>query len=319
MSNTDVPLNIEDQILLMKSYVTFRQKTKIRRLLQKEGYFRISRYGKQLLSFTNLLRSKPNQELLFAIYDFDLALREIFYRYTQKAEIQLKNYIANAVSLHLQDPTFYLDQNSYTPSRGEKDRIKKQKNRKFFKRVFQDIVQSEKKLRIAQNKYPEFSSYRGTGPRSRKRIPAWAAFMYFDFGTIMHIYAYLKLDLRKEILRFGYPNTQRNISKIDTQNMDTWIDAIRNLRNICSHHNKLVGKTSSVVHLDKNFDSPNLLPNNTDLFSRMYALKKILHTDDSEALKKEVKKLINRSKLNVYQFNILPQNWETLYDSIHNF
>ncbi|PGZ57855.1 abortive phage infection protein [Bacillus cereus] len=319
MSNTDVPLNIEDQILLMKSYVTFRQKTKIRRLLQKEGYFRVSRYGKQLLSFTNVLRSKPNQELLFAMYDFDLALREIFYRYTQKAEIQFKNYIANAVSLHLNDPTFYLDQNSYTSSRGERNSVKKKKNQRFFKRVFQDIVQSEKKLRTSQNKYPEFSIYRGRGPRSRKRIPSWAAFMYFDFGTIMHIYAYLKLDLRKKVLQYGYPDSKRNISKIDTQNMDTWIDAIRNLRNICSHHNKLVGKTSSVVHLDRAFDSQALLPSDTDLFSRMYALKKVLHPDDSEALKKEVKKLISKSKLNIYQFNILPQNWETLYDSVHNF
>lgn len=319
MSNTDIPLSIEEQILLMKSYVTFRQKTKMRRLLQKEGYFRISRYGKQLLSYTNVLRAKPNQELLFDIYDFDLELRQIFYRYTQKAEIQLKNHIANAISLHLQNPTFYLDPNSYTASRGERNRQTKQKYQKFFRKFFQEIIKSERKIRTQQNKYPEFSSYRGAGSRSRKRIPAWAAFMYFDYGTVMHIYSYLRLDLRKEVLRYGFPNSQRSISKMDTQNMDTWIDAIRNLRNICSHHNKLVGRTSSVVHLDRHFDSPSYLPSDTDLFSRMYALKKILHSDDSEELKMEIKKLINKSKFNVFQFNILPQNWESLYNGIHNF
>lgn len=319
MPDTDAPLSIEDQILLMKSYVTFRHKTKLRRLLQKEGYFRISRYGKQLLSYTPVLRAKPSQEMLFEIYNFDLALREIFYRYTQQAEIQIKNYIANAVSLHLLDPTFYLDPNSYTPSRGERDRNKRQKNQRFFTSFLQEVNQLESNIRTQQNKYPEFSSYRGTGARSGKRIPAWAAFMYFDFGTIMHIYAYLRLDLRKEVLKFGYPNSPRTISKVDTQNMDTWIDAIRNVRNICSHHNKLVGKTSSIVHLDRNFDPPTLLPSDTDLFSRMYALKKVLHTDNNEALKKEIFKLISRSKLNVYQIGILPQNWETLYNSVHNF
>jgi abortive infection bacteriophage resistance protein len=318
MPNTDTPVSIEDQILLMKSYVTFRQKTKMRRLLSKEGYFRVSRYGKQLLSYSSVLRAKPSQDYLFDIYNFDSALREIFYRYTQKAEIQLKNYIANAISLHLQNSLFYLDQSSYTPSRGERDRTKKQKHRRHFQNFYQEIDSSETKLRTYTNKYPEFSSYRGPGSRASRRIPAWAAFMYFDFGTIMYIYAYLKLDLRKEVLRYGYPNSQRNFSKIDTQNMDTWIDAIRNLRNICSHHNKLVGKTSSVVHLDNNFDSPNLLPSNTDLFSRMYALKKVLHHDDHEALKLEVKKLIKKTSLNIYQFNILPQNWESLYDNIHN-
>lgn len=318
MSNSDIPLSIEDQISLMKSYVTFRQKTKMRRLLRKESYFRVSRYGKHLLSYTNILRSKPNQELLFELYDFDFALREIFFKYTQKAEIQIKNYIANAVSLYLNNSTFYLDPNSYTPTRGEKDRIKKQKNRKKFPKVLQNIKGSEINLIKEQNKYPEFANYRTGGPRYRKRIPAWAAFMYFDFGTIEHIYAYLRLDLRKEVLRFGYPNSQRNFSKIDTQNMDTWIAAIRNLRNICSHHNKLVGKTSSVVHLDKTVDAPVLLPSDTDLFSRMYALKKVLYTKDCEELKKDLQKLINQTKFNVYQFNILPQNWETLYDNIHN-
>jgi abortive infection bacteriophage resistance protein len=319
MSNTDTPLSIEDQILEMKSYVTFRQKIKMRRLLLNEGYFRVSRYGKQLLSFTPILRAKPSQELLFKIYNFDLALREIFYRFTQKAEIQLKSYIANSVSLHLSNPTFYLDSTSYTPTRGERDRNKRRKNQRFFTSAFQEIVQCENNLRTQQTKYPEFSAYRGTGLRSSKKIPAWAAFMYFDFGTVMHIYAYLRLDLRKEVLQFGYPNSTRIFSKIDTQNMDTWIDAIRNLRNICSHHNKLVWKTSSVVHLDRSFDSPALLPSDTDLFSRMYALKKVLHTDDSESLKKEVKKLINKSKLNLYQLGILPHNWETLYNSIHIF
>lgn len=57
--------------------------------------------------------------------------------------------------------------------------------------------------------------------------------------------------------------------------MDTWLDAIRNLRNVCSHHNKLVGKTSSIVLID-GADDINLLSSQTDLFSRIYALIKVL-------------------------------------------
>ncbi|MFR7849425.1 MAG: hypothetical protein ACLU8S_19290 [Coprococcus phoceensis] len=29
--------------------------------------------------------------------------------------------------------------------------------------------------------------------------------------------------------------------------MDTWLDAVRNLRNYCAHHSMVVGMTSSVV------------------------------------------------------------------------
>ncbi len=319
MSNLDTPLTLEDQIISMKTYVTFRQKKKMRDILQQEGYFRISRYGKYLLSYTNVLRSKPEQKLLFELYNFDVALRNIFFKYTQKAELQIKNHIANAVSLKLNSSTFYLDSNSYTPSQGENDKTKRNRYIRYYSSFYQNLKKAEKKLISTPHKYPELKNYRKGGPRYRKKIPAWTAFMYFDFGTIEHIYAYLRSDLKKEILKYGYPSSSRKITKIDTKNMDTWISAIRNLRNTCSHHNILTGKTSSVVHLDQKFDSQTTLPNNTDLFSRMYALKKILNQIDGELLKEDLKKLINKTKLNIYQLKILPRNWESIYDSIHIF
>lgn len=49
--------------------------------------------------------------------------------------------------------------------------------------------------------------------------------------------------------------------------MDTWLDAVRNLRNYCAHHSMLVGTTSSVVIPD-NRDSSDVLPDNTNLYSR---------------------------------------------------
>lgn len=318
MSNNDTPLSMEDQILLMKNYVVFRQKNKVRTLLRKEGYFRISRYGKFLLSYTHVLRSKPDQALLYDLYNFDVALREIFFRYTQKAELQFKNHLANSVSLKLNNPTFYLDSSNYTPSRGESDKTKRIRHQKKFTGFYTDLKNSEKKLISKPHMYPELGTYRKGGPRYRKRIPAWTAFMYFDFGTIEHIYAYLRLDLRKEVLVAGYPESTRKISKLDTKNMDTWIAAIRNLRNTCSHHNMLVGKTSSIVHLD-HLDSSVVLPSKTDLFSRMYALKKVLDAKDSENLKKDMIKLIRKTKFNIHQFNILPLDWEVLFDQIHKF
>lgn len=78
------------------------------------------------------------------------------------------------------------------------------------------------------------------------------------------------------------------------------------------------GMTSSVVIRDLN-DSPDVLPKDTDLFSRLYALKKILPEKDSEQMKKELKKLIQRTKIDIYQLNILPAKWEELIDRIKEF
>lgn len=97
--------------------------------------------------------------------------------------------------------------------------------------------------------------------------------------------------------------------------MDTWLDAVRNLRNYCAHHSMVVGMTSSVVIPD-NRDSTDVFPDNTNLYSRLYALKKILLQQDADMLMNELDRLISRTKIDVYKMNILPANWKDLYDRI---
>lgn len=314
MSNFDQPIDIENQISLMKKYVVFSKKIKMRRMISYTGYFRASRYGKYLLSFTNVIKNKPNQELLFAVYNFDVELRNLLFNYCKKAEIQFKCYLSNAVSIKKNNPIFYIDKTFYTETKGENDKKKRASNRQYFNnKFFKNIVQEEKALRRNVNKYPELKEYRTGGQRASKKIPCWAAFSYFEFGTITNIYSYLSGDLRKAVLTYGY--SKKNYGKQITKQMDTWLDAIRNLRNACAHHNKLVGKTSSIVLLDIS-DDASLLSSYTDLFSRIYALKKVLRDEDSKQLKKELKSIISKAKFNIYQLNILPNDWEDLFDRI---
>ena len=58
------------------------------------------------------------------------------------------------------------------------------------------------------------------------------------------------------------------------------------------------------------------LISNTDLFSRIYALKKILPTSEHEYLKHDLQKLIQHSKINIFMLKILPNDWESRYDNI---
>lgn len=178
---------------------------------------------------------------------------------------------------------------------------------KFFVRLKND----EEKLRRDVVKHPELKEYRRGGIRQNNVLPVWAAFSYLEMGTIVKLYSYLRGDLRKEILDYTYPGA--NYKKEVTKQMDTWLDAVRNLRNYCAHHSMLVGMTSSVVIPD-NRDSADVLPDNTNLYSRLYALKKILPQKDAEALAKELDKLISKTKLDIYKMNILPANWKALYD-----
>ena len=314
MPNTELPMDLESQVVLMKKYITFRQRKKMREFLGYAGYFRASRYGKFLLTQVNAFGSKANSKVFFELYDFDVQLRLLLFKYCKKAEVRFKSAIANAVSLKTGDAGFYLDRQYYTPTKSEKDKKTRNRNITFFNtKFFANLTNDEEKLRRDVVKHPELREYRKGGTRQNTVLPVWAAFSYFEMGTIVMIYSYLRGDLRKEVLDYTY--SASNYKKEVTKQMDTWLDAVRNLRNYCAHHSMVVGMTSSVVIPD-NRDSTDVLPDNTNLYSRLYALKKILLQQDADMLMNELDRLISRTKIDVYKMNILPANWKDLYDRI---
>lgn len=314
MPNTELLMDLESQVVLMKKYITFRQRKKMREFLGYAGYFRASRYGKFLLTQVNAFGSKANSKVFFELYDFDVQLRLLLFKYCKKAEVRFKSAIANAVSLKTGDAGFYLDRQYYTPTKSEKDKKTRNRNITFFNtKFFANLTNDEEKLRRDVVKHPELREYRKGGTRQNNVLPVWAAFSYFEMGTIVMIYSYLRGDLRKEVLDYTY--SASNYKKEVTKQMDTWLDAVRNLRNYCAHHSMVVGMTSSVVIPD-NRDSTDVLPDNTNLYSRLYALKKILLQQDADMLMNELDRLISRTKIDVYKMNILPANWKDLYDRI---
>lgn len=314
MYNNEQPLSLEDQVIMMKRYVTFRQKRKMREFLEYAGYFRASRYGKYLLSHVHVLGNRANTALLIQLYEFDKQLRLLLFKYCKMAEIHFKSAIANAVALKVEDAGFYLNKQYYTPTKSENDKQKRNKNRNYFdNKFFPDLQDREMNLRKNQLKYPELKEYRTGGSRQNNVLPIWAALSYFEFGTVVIMYSYLRSDLRKEILKYAF--SQKRYKKETTKQADTWLDAVRNLRNYCAHHSMVVGITSSVIIPDKKDDSRIFL-NDTNLYSRLYALKKIVREKDAEQLGKELEKLIKKSKLDIYGMNILPEDWKDHYDKI---
>ena len=81
MAQKELPITLEEQIDMMKKYVSFRQRIRMRRFLLHAGYFRASRYGKFLLSNVENVGYKSSQDALFALYQFDVDLRRILIYY----------------------------------------------------------------------------------------------------------------------------------------------------------------------------------------------------------------------------------------------
>ena len=317
MANVEMPITLEEQIDIMKKYVSFRQRNRMRKFLSYAGYFRASRYGKYLLSNVGNIGSKSSQNVLFELYQFDVNLRRILIYYCNRVEVRFKSAISNACAIHTQDGTFYLDKRYYTPSKGETDAKTKKHNIKYFQNVFYgDIVSREEKLRKDVVKYPELKEYRKGGSKQNNHLPVWVTFSYSEFGMMSMMYNYLRGDLRKKILAYSFQKSR--YSKKETELVDTWLDAVRNLRNYCAHNSMVVGMTSSVVLRDP-IDDAMVLPKDNDLFSRIYALKKLMTEEDALNLKNDLKRLLKKSKVDIFLLNILPTTWEAMYDKINVF
>lgn len=317
MANSETPITLEEQIVLMKKYVSFRQRIKMRKFLLYAGYFRASRYGKFLLSNVENIGSKSTQDALFSLYQFDVDLRRILNYYCNRVEVRFKSAMSNACAIHTNDGTFYLDKQYYTPSKGERDAKIRKHNIRYFQNVYyEDIVSREEKLRKDVVKYPELKEYRKGGSRQNNKLPVWVTFSYSEFGTMSMMYNYLRGDLRKNILVYSF--AKEKYSRKDTELVDTWLDGVRNLRNYCAHNSMVVGMTSSVVLRDP-VDDVSTLPNDNDLFSRLYALKKLLPKEDAVSLKSDLKKLLKKSKIDAYKLGIIPTLWEDMFDNINEF
>lgn len=302
----------QEKIDILKRYVTAKTDTRLYNRLREVGFYRLRLYARFLAAKSHLLKEKPSENMLYGLYDFDERLRLLLFVFCKKAEISFKASLSSSCTQREQNSLFYACRESYTPSKGNNDKMTKQKNIAQFDYYLDGILDEERKLRTDVSKYPEIRRMRPDGKNSDDRLPADVLFSYLDFGSVCKMYSYLRGDLRKELLKYAY--SRSNYGKETSKQLDTWLDAIRNLRNSCAHHNILVGKTSNVILPE--FGEDGILKSCTDLFSRLYALKKVLSQKDGRALGAAVERLVNSGKTDAYGFNILPSDWKSNYDKI---
>lgn len=306
----DIPSDFLLQVEKIKKYVIFKNKNSILPYLYNIGYYRLSRYGKNLLRATN---SKQPLYVLLDLYNFDKNLRFLLFEYCKKIEIKLKSYISNYISLEQTTGDFYLDSNSYTATKGERNKIRRNRNVRNFEKFFKELQDKEREMRKRVDLYPDFSIYGNLGDRNGMKIPSWAFFNYIEFGTVVTLYSYLNLKYKKLILKNKYPLIN---SSVGSNYLYSWLKRVNLIRNYCAHHNMIIYKNMFQSEIDTLNEKENLLESTQDLFSSLYALRKILSEEESIKLYKELKELIKKSKIDVVKYKILPRDWEEKYFKI---
>lgn len=179
--------------------------------LKKIGYYRLSGYWYPFREKdpTNFKQNKENFQNgvrlsdVVDLYYFDKKLRLIVLDGIETIEIALRS---NICLLYGADPFFYLNQDYFS------------KNFKEWHESFKKICKQSKAewFLNAQDKYT--------------KLPIWIVVDLWDFGLLKNFYLNLKDDYQKKIAE---------IYGIDKYVLGNGLGGIKDIRNICAHHERL--------------------------------------------------------------------------------
>lgn len=144
MAQKELPITLEEQIDMMKKYVSFRQRIRSVVFYCMQDILERADMENFCFLMLRMWAYKSSQDALFALYQFDVDLRRILIIIANRVEVRFKSAISNACAIKAQDGTFYMKKEYYAPSRGERDTKKRKTNIKYFESVFyDDIVRKE--------------------------------------------------------------------------------------------------------------------------------------------------------------------------------
>lgn len=205
--------------LLLKRGLVANRETLIRRLDQV-NYYRLSAY---LYPFrqdsSNDFSPGTSFEKIWDRYVFDRQLRVIAMDGIERIEVAMKTCLTQIFTL-AHGPFGHLDRKNLPnlqPRDHQRFLTKLRKDQKFSRETF---VQSY------QTRYT-----------SETDLPLWMAIELMDFGSMFTLYRGLPKRLAKQIAR---------AFKLSAPVLESWLQSLNYLRNLCAHHTRLLNRNLSV-------------------------------------------------------------------------
>ena len=157
------------------------------------------------------------------IYDFDEELRLLLLQKIGQFEISLKTQLVNFVTLKENDQFFYKNPSILEGLSKDENKWKK----------YQEKL--EKQIRNAQTFSIELANFFKKYTQE-PGLPAWAVCEILTFGQISQIFCGLKINIQNDFVAKLYPEINKEIFR-------SWLTTISSLRNMCAHHNQIIGRS----------------------------------------------------------------------------
>ncbi|MEA3353067.1 MAG: Abi family protein, partial [Campylobacterota bacterium] len=191
--------------------------------LQHINYYRLSAYFLPFQHPKNgdkkdIFLEEKSFEDIIQLYYFDSELRKIIFEAIESIEVYFRTQITYSHASRYE--TFgYLKKENF------------QTSQEFFDKVMENLESETKRseelfIKHFQDRY------------QTSDLPIWAVVEVVSFGTISKLYAILKTQEQKEVIK--------NLKGINNNVFKNWLHGLSVLRNICAHHSRLWNKTLGV-------------------------------------------------------------------------
>lgn len=208
-----------------------------RKALEKISYYRLSgysypfrQYDKASRTRSDQLLPKTNLEQVLALYRFDERLRATTFQELSRIEVGLRALIGYA--LGKEDPYLHLASPQLGPSGFDKENNHEtDKYRKWISSYNRNLSRSQEDFIKHYDK-----TYAG-------KLPIWVA---------VHILQWGQLALLFEMAPIHCQDSIADSLHLSRSQVNSWLDILRILRNICTHQGRLFNRTLRKAKLPDN-------------------------------------------------------------------
>lgn len=264
-------LSTGDQILLLKSRgMAIADEPKAKLCLERIGYYRLSAYW---YPFREQLSTRPDPIVrgdnfipnttfgeVFNFYVFDKKLRLMTMDALERIEIALRADIANLLAPH--DPCAHRKPDLLNG----KFNTQRSQNRTLTKYQFW-LNKLDRNFKNSREDFAEH--FRTKYPNSDP--PIWIASEVWDWGMLSHLFSGMKPADKDRIAN--------SFGSVNGRQLESWIRAMNDVRNICAHHSRLWNRGLTVIpRLPASGDISDFdhLPRDNHYLSRLYTVLVIM-------------------------------------------
>lgn len=247
--------------------------------LKSIGYFSlIGGYKTPFInSMTRIYQNNASFNDILALYHFDLALRELIFKYLCKIECRMRQLVSyHFCAIHGEQQSAYLDPHNHNLSR---------KNTNDINRLINI-------LNYQANKNPDHA-YVVHQRNVYHNVPLWVLINTLTYGQISKLYTLLPFQMQSSI--------SKNFPHVKEKPLEQYLKVLTLFRNVCAHNERLFSFRTQIDFPDTKLHDKLSIPQKgtqyicgkKDLFGVVIAFRYLLPADSFLDFKRSLIKLLH--------------------------